>query len=105
MGSKGRSRRLTPLWHPKLVGLGNYLTRMGRRASLGPVARIGIAAAVGTSAASVAFTVGVDVIVVGTTNAAAGAAVIGIAVAFVCQLGLATVALVAPEDWRTTRSG
>ena len=78
---------------------------MGRRASLGPVARIGIAAAVGTSAASVAFTVGVDVIVVGTTNAAAGAAVIGIAVAFVCQLGLATVALVAPEDWRATRRG
>ncbi len=82
---------------------------MGRRASLGPVARIGFAAAVGTSAASVAFTVGVDVgvdvIVVGTTNTAAGAAVIGIAVAFVCQFGLATVALVAPEDWRTTRSG
>lgn len=78
---------------------------MGRRASLGPVARISISAAIGTSVASAAFTVGVDVIVVGTTHTAAGAAVIGIAVAFVCQLGLATVALVAPEDWRTTRSG
>jgi hypothetical protein len=64
-----------------------------------------LAAAIGTSVASVAFTVGVDVIAVGTTNTAAGVAVIGISVAFICQLGLATVALVAPEGWRATRSG
>jgi hypothetical protein len=74
-------------------------------ANRGPVARAGVSIVMGIVGATVARTIGTDVIALGTVGSVVDAVWIGVAVALGCQLVLAMIAVVVPDSWRTTRQG
>ena len=76
-----------------------------RHVTRGPVARVGIACVVGVLGASVARTIGPEVIAHDAVGSVVDAAWIGVAAAMTCQFVLASVVLFAPDTWRATRRG
>lgn len=78
---------------------------VARHVTRGPVARAGVAVVAGVLGATVARSIGPQVITTGSAGSAMDVAWIGVTVAIACQLVLAGVALVVPDAWRATRQG
>jgi MFS family permease len=76
---------------------------LARRAS-SRARRLLLGLSVGAASAGIASAVGPDALVVGRARVH-DALWIGVAAAITCQLVLASIALWAPEPWRTTRRG
>jgi hypothetical protein len=76
---------------------------VARHVTRGPVARAGVAAVAGVLGATVARSIGPEVITTGSAGSVVDVAWIGVTVAVTCQLVLAGLALVVPDSWRATR--